>query len=39
MESKILNISPTLTTKQKQAMRLLFDYSNGVSEVVYGGAA
>jgi PBSX family phage terminase large subunit len=36
---KTINIKPTLTDKQKQAMRLLFDYDNGVSEVVYGGAA
>jgi hypothetical protein len=34
-----LTINPTLTNKQKEAMRILFDYENGISELVYGGAA
>jgi hypothetical protein len=38
MENEII-ISPTLTQKQKQTLKLLFSYSNGVTEVLYGGAA
>jgi hypothetical protein len=38
MENKI-EINPTLTEKQRQVLRLLFDYNNGVTEVLYGGAA
>lgn len=34
-----ITISPTLTPKQTDTMRLLFEYDNGVSEVLYGGAA
>ena len=33
----MIDINPDLTTKQKEALRLLFDYSNGISEVLYGG--
>lgn len=35
----MIDINPDLTTKQKEALRLLFDYSNGISEVLYGGSA
>jgi PBSX family phage terminase large subunit len=38
MSNKLV-INPTLTNKQKDAMRILLDYNNGISELVYGGAA
>lgn len=34
-----IEISPTLTPKQTDTLRLLFEYDNGVTEVLYGGAA
>ncbi len=34
-----IDINPTLTPKQKEALKLLFDYNNGVNEVLYGGSA
>lgn len=36
---KTININPSLTKKQKAALKLLFDYKNGVTEILYGGAA
>ncbi len=36
---EIIEINPTLTNKQKETLRLLFDYKNDVNEVLYGGAA
>jgi len=36
--SKEIQISPTLTAKQKEALKLLMS-NNGVDEVLYGGAA
>lgn len=33
-----ITISPTLTVKQKEALKLLMS-NNGVDEVLYGGAA
>jgi hypothetical protein len=32
-----INITPELTLKQKDALKLLFNYNNGVSEVLFGG--
>jgi len=32
-------ISPTLTAKQKEALKLLMSNDNGINEVLYGGAA
>lgn len=37
--SNIITINPVLTKKQKQALRLLFDYENGINEILYGGAS
>jgi len=37
--NKLINIAPTFNPKQKQAMRLLMDHSNGVNEVMFGGGA
>jgi len=39
MEKKIINIAPTLTSKQKQTLKILLDNKNGITEVLYGGAA
>lgn len=37
--ANIINITPKLTPKQKEALRLLFSHNNGITEVLYGGAA
>jgi hypothetical protein len=37
IESK--QISPSMTEKQKEALKVLFGYTNGINEVLYGGAA
>ena len=34
-----MNINPTFFPKQKQVLRLLMDFGNGISEALYGGAA
>ena len=34
-----MNINPTFLEKQKHVMRLLMDFDNGISEVLFGGAA
>ena len=39
MENNTIEINPFLNKKQKQTLRLLFDYNNGISEVLYGGSA
>ncbi len=35
----MINVSPTLIPKQKETLRLLFDYINGINEILYGGSA
>jgi hypothetical protein len=34
MNQKI-EINPTLTNKQKEVLKLLFDYNNGVTEILF----
>ncbi len=35
----MIDINPELTKKQKEALKLLFDYKSPVTEVLYGGGA
>lgn len=39
MTTKPLKINPTLTKKQKHALRILLDNKNGISDILFGGAA
>jgi hypothetical protein len=39
MTPTIKEINPTLTRKQKEVLKMLFNYSNGINEILYGGAA
>lgn len=39
MENNTIEINPFLNKKQKQTLRLLFDYNNGITEILYGGSA
>ncbi len=39
MSQTIVDINPSLTPKQKEALRLLFDFKGEVNEILYGGAA
>ena len=35
----MIDINPELIQKQKEALRILFDYDNNITEVLYGGSA
>ena len=37
--NNIINITPTLTNKQKQALRILLDNNNNITELLFGGGA
>lgn len=37
--NKTIKIKPTLNAKQKQALKVLYNFDNGVTDVLYGGAA
>ena len=37
--NKEIKISPTLTSKQKKALKILLNHENGITELLYGGAA
>lgn len=37
--NNIINISPSLTAKQKKTLKVLLSNDNGINEVLYGGAA
>ena len=38
-ENQTISINPTLTNKQKETLKILMNHTNGVNEVLYGGAA
>lgn len=38
-ENQTISINPALTAKQKETLKILMNHTNGVNEVLYGGAA
>jgi len=39
VNQKTLDIKPTLTKKQREALKILLDHNNGITELVFGGGA